>query len=317
MSYWSPTSTQCLRQLPSTFPNAIRLISSSDNIPEALQAFPSHPNLCQPPQTHITLVSYPNTPGFPCHVYLVYGSPTQAYPMPFSLPDPCLAFPNPLWILLGNSKGRGNPWGLGVRVPRGRGGGCQLLTPQPLCQNPWHPCDPWADIPPYTSSSTITIIINGTSMLTNDNATISSPTTAVVHPLSNVSFLFFLFFFFVCYLHAATTTTTWTTQQQCQPHNHDHAKMTSMDNTATWTKNPCQHNNNPTSACACMTMVTMPLTMQPSHQPLPLPLPLPLHNNDNDDPPACPCPCTTTMTMMPSMTPPAPSPASAPAPAPA
>ena len=72
-------------------------------------------------------------------------------------------------LCLGNSKGRGNPWGLGVRVLRGRDGGCQLLTPRPLCQNPWHPCDLWADIPPYISSSTITIIISGTSMLTNGN----------------------------------------------------------------------------------------------------------------------------------------------------
>ena len=83
------------------------------------------------------------------------------------------------WLQLGNSKGWGNPWGLGARVLRGRGGGCQLLTPQLLCQNPWHPCDPWADIPPYTSSRTIIIIISGNSTLTNDNATISLPTTTI------------------------------------------------------------------------------------------------------------------------------------------
>ena len=64
---------------------------------------------------------------------------------------------------------------------RGRGGGCQLLTPRPLCQNPWHPCDPWADISPYTSSSTITIIISGTSMLTNGNVSYCI-TTTIIHP---------------------------------------------------------------------------------------------------------------------------------------
>ena len=99
LPYWSQAFTQCFGQLPSAFPEATQLISSSDTISEALQAFPSHFNLCWPPWTHITLISYPDTPGFPCYVYSIYGSPTRACPMPFSIPDPCLAFPDLLQIL--------------------------------------------------------------------------------------------------------------------------------------------------------------------------------------------------------------------------
>ena len=50
-------------------------------------------------QTHIAPISYPDTLGFPCYVYSVYGSPTWAYLTPFGFPNPCLAFLDLLWIL--------------------------------------------------------------------------------------------------------------------------------------------------------------------------------------------------------------------------
>ena len=80
LSYRSQVFTQCFSQLPSTFPDATRPISSLDNIPEALWAFPSHPNLCWPPRTHITPVSYPDTSGSLCHVYSIYGNSDRAHP---------------------------------------------------------------------------------------------------------------------------------------------------------------------------------------------------------------------------------------------